>query len=457
MKIAVLNGSPKGTVSVTVQYIRFLQKKLPDHDFKLLNISHDIQKYEKNLETFRKVIDDVRQADGVIWAFPLYVFLVASQYKRFIEMIWEQKVEDAFRDKYACAFSTSVHFFDNTAHRYIREICEDLGMKCTESFSADMDDLFIDQRRENFLKWAGDFLKAITDKAPTGRFVAPVVPAHFIYKPGKPKRMVETGDLKISVLADMGDKESNTAQMVDQLSRIFNGGCRVYDVWDIDMRGGCLGCLQCAFDNKCFYKDGFVDFVKNELDGTDIMIFAGAVKDRFFSARLKMFWDRSFFRGHIPSHIDKQMGFIVSGPLAQLPNMQEIIQGYAEIQGTNLAGIVTDESGDSVQIDASLEDFAVRCVDYAQSGYIRPQTFLGVGGHKIFRDQIWSRLRFPFDADFKFYLEHNLFDFPQNDKRYLEFSEQMIAMIQDPDMREAVRKAIKKEMLSGYKKVVEEK
>ena len=123
----------------------------------------------------------------------------------------------------------------------------------------------------------------------------------------------------------------------------------------------------------------------------------------------------------------------------------------------NLAGVVTDESGDSAQIDTLLDDLAFKCVDYAQQKYIRPRTFLGVGGHKLFRDQIWSRLRFPFDADFRFYEAHNMFDFPQNDNRYLEFSSQMIKMIQDPAMREMVRRMIKTEMLKGYQKVVESK
>lgn len=459
MKIAVLNGSPKGNISVTVQYIRLLQKKYPDHTFNLLNISHDIQKYVKRRDAFQPVIEAVKDADGVMWAFPLYVFLVPAQYKRFIEMIREQGVEGVFQDKYACIFSTSVHFFDHTAHRYIREVCEDLGMRVTEPFSADMDDIFIDERRENFIKWAGDFLKAIADKAPTGRFATPVAAGHFRYEPEKPEpeKEIKTGGLKISIVADTGDTASNIASMVKRFRGAFDGGCHVYDLHEIDMKGGCLGCLQCAFDNRCFYKDGFVDFVRNNLAGTDILILAGAIKDRFFSSRMKMFWDRSFFKGHIPSYMDKQIGYLVSGPLAQLPNMQDILQGYAEMSGANLAGIVTDEGGDSARIDAVLDDFAARCVDYAKNGYMRPKTFLGVGGHKIFRDMIWSRLRFPFDADFKFYTEHNLFDFPQNDERYLSFSEQMLAMIQDPQMREVVRKAIKTEMLAGYKKVVETK
>ena len=48
MNIAVINGSPKGEISVTVQYIKFIQKKFPQHDLKLFNVSHDILKIEKD-------------------------------------------------------------------------------------------------------------------------------------------------------------------------------------------------------------------------------------------------------------------------------------------------------------------------------------------------------------------------------------------------------------------------
>ena len=39
MKIIVLNGSPKGDISVTMQYVHFTQKKFPQHELKILNIS----------------------------------------------------------------------------------------------------------------------------------------------------------------------------------------------------------------------------------------------------------------------------------------------------------------------------------------------------------------------------------------------------------------------------------
>jgi len=457
MKIVVLNGSPKGDISVTVQYVKLIQKKNPEHEFQIIPIAHNIQHYEKDLKKFRQVITSVQEADGVIWAFPLYAFLVASQYKRFIEMIWEQGVQEVFRNKYTAVFSTSVHFFDNTAHNYLRGICDDLGMRFVDAYSADMDDIFVDDRRLGFLKWAGDFLKAIAGGAVTSRTNPPLVASDFVYRPGRKGRKIAAGKLKIRIIADPEAPESNIARMVDRMASSFKGDVKVFDVAAMGLKGGCLGCLQCAFDNRCVYKDGFVDLFNRELRDADVTLYAGAVRDRYLSSRMKMFRDRSFFNGHIPVHLNKQVAFLVAGPLGQLPNLQEILQASAEMSGANLAGIVCDESGDSAHIDALLDDLAVKCVDYARHTYLRPRTFLGVGGHKIFRDQIWSRLRFPFDADFKFYSEHGLFDFPQNDVRYLEFSDKMIAMIQEPKMREAVRKVIKTEMLRGYAKAVETK
>jgi len=457
VKIAVLNGSPKGEISVTVQYVKFIQKKLPEHEFDIINIAHDILKLEKDKQEFLKTIEIVKKSDGVIWAFPLYVFLVASQYKRFIEMISEQGVTGAFEGKYTCALSTSIHFFDHTAHNYVHGICDDLGMKFVESFSADMDDIFIEDKRRILIKWAGDFLKAIQNQAPTNKSYVPLKYGSFVYKSGKAADRIDTGGIKIRVLADM-DEKSNVANMVDRFRKAFKQDIEVFNLHDIDMKGGCLGCLQCAFDNICVYrdKDGFMEFFNSGRD-SDVTVFAGAIKDRFLSSRIKMFWDRSFFNGHIPIQIGKQVGFIVSGPLSQLANLQEIMLAQAEMSEANLAGVVTDESADSSKVDTLLDDFAAKCVDYAQQKYVRPSTFLGVGGHKLFRDQIWSRLRFPFDADFRFYEAHNMFDFPQNDTRYLEFSGQMIKMIQDPKMREMVRTMIKTEMLKGYQKIVETK
>jgi NAD(P)H-dependent FMN reductase len=129
MNIVVLNGSPKGELSVTLQYVRYAAKKFPAHSFQFFSIAQSIRKLEKDVAAFGEVITAVKEADAVLWAFPLYFFLVSSQYKRFIELIFERNQLAAFQGKYTASLSTSIHFFDHSAHNYIHAICDDLQMK----------------------------------------------------------------------------------------------------------------------------------------------------------------------------------------------------------------------------------------------------------------------------------------------------------------------------------------
>jgi hypothetical protein len=54
-----------------MQYVYFLQKKFPQHEFKILNITHRINKLEKDEQAFQEVIAEVAASDGVLWAFRL--------------------------------------------------------------------------------------------------------------------------------------------------------------------------------------------------------------------------------------------------------------------------------------------------------------------------------------------------------------------------------------------------
>lgn len=90
MKVTVLNGSPKGDQSVTMQYILYIQKKFPMHEFKILNVAQQINRLENNEEKLREVIEEINTSDAIIWGTPVYVMLVPSQLKQFIELIWKK-------------------------------------------------------------------------------------------------------------------------------------------------------------------------------------------------------------------------------------------------------------------------------------------------------------------------------------------------------------------------------
>ena len=457
MKIIVLNGSPKGDLSVTMQYVHFIKKKIPQHELKILNISQRIKVIEKEENSFREIIDEVMSADGVLWAFPLYFLLVPSNYKRFIELIWEGGAEDAFRGKYAVSLSTSIHFHDHVAHNYINAICDDLDMKYAGWFSAGMYDLLEEKERKRLILFAEHFFDTIENNKPTSKNFHPLIDSAFEYVPGDVQGRIGMGDKKVSVLTDSKNERTNLGRMIHRFTRAFSGEVEVVDLNEIEIKGGCLGCIQCGYDNTCSYgdRDGYVEFFNTKVKAADILVFAGSIKDRYLSSRWKLFFDRSFFNNHVPVMTGKQLGFIISGPLSQIPNLRQALEALYEVQQAGIVDFITDECGDSAQIDALLHSLAERLIRFADEGYAKPASFPGVGGSKILRDDIYGRLRFPFRADHNFYKKKGLYDFPQKDYKSRITNSMMMLLTRIPSMRrEIYTKRIKKAMIKPLQKIL---
>lgn len=459
MKITVLNGSPKGHLSVTMQYVNFIQKKFPYHELKILNIASQIKKIEKDEKAFQDIMDDVRSSEGVLWAFPLYYLLVPSQYKRFIELIWERGTADFFKNKYTAVLSTSIHFFDHTAHNYMNAICDDLNMKYLGSFSAAMDDLLSRKGREKWTLFASEFFDGIQNHVPTSKKFSPVLYRTFNYAPGPAEHKISAEGKKVLILSDLTNPQTNLAKMIERFKNSFMDEVKVTNLHQVDIKGGCLGCIQCGYDYQCSYgdQDEYVPFYKDQVKNADILVLAGTIQDRYLSSRWKMFFDRSFFHTHTPSLIGKQVGFIISGPLRQIPNLRQILEAYTEWQQANLVDIVTDEEEDPQVLDARLQHLAERVIHLAEKNYIKPKTFLSVGGMKIFRDDIWGKLRFPFQADHQFYKKHHLYDFPHRKYKARVINSILILLTKIPSLRKEIYcKRIKQEMLKPLQKVVDD-
>ena len=457
MKIVVLNGSPKGDLSVTIQYVRYAAKKYPQHSLQYFPVAQNIRKLEKDEAAFGEVMDAVKKADAVLWAFPLYFLLVCSQYKRFIELIFERKQEATFAGKYAASLSTSVHFFDHTAHNYIHAICDDLQMHYVGSYSAAMYDLMKKPERARWLAFTDNFFDAATRRIPTARVYPPLQARHFIYQPGPARTDVNTAGKRILVMKDGQPSVSNIDAMVQSFTGNFRGDVEIVNLSDIDIKGGCLGCCKCGIDNVCDYegKDGFISFYNEKVKKADIVVFAGAIHDRYLSSRWKMYFDRSFFNTHMPTLIGKQIAFLISGPLGLNANLRQILTAYGEFQEANVVGIATDEADDSQQIDLLLSELAGALVRSAERGYSMPMTFFSVGGRKIFRDEVYGPLRFVFQADHRYYESHGLYDFPQKNYKVRRMNLIMMLLTKIPPFRKKFLKILKEQMVKPIKYIAE--
>jgi len=248
MEIIVLNGSPKGEQGITLQYIRFLQKKYPMHNFRILHIAQRIKRLERDGTAFSEVLAEIRGADLVLWATPVYYLLVPSQYKRFIELVDERGGAEAFAGRYAAALTTSIHFYDHTAHNYLAGISEDWRMRYYGGYSAEMMDLQRPEDREQLLHFADGLFAAVAQGAPVPQSYVPVVPHNLTYTPGpsdgahRPALALNPGRaLQALIISDGLDRSPNLERMVTRLAASFDWPVEVVDLTAMDIKAGCQG------------------------------------------------------------------------------------------------------------------------------------------------------------------------------------------------------------------------
>ena len=443
MNILVLNGSPKGNYSITLQTIHYLAQLHPAHNFKVLNVGQKIKALEKN---FAPALDAMKEADVLLFSYPVYTFIAPSQLHRFFELVKESGMD--LSGKYASQITTSKHFYDVTAHRYVRDNCQDLGLKYIHGLSADMDDLL----KEKGQKEAVDFFRYLCWSVEQDLYEPlPVVQPSVEKKPVSAvtdTAAATTGD--VVIIADLLPGDVQLEAMIARFRAKLPRKTRIVNIRDYPFNGGCLGCFKCAVSGKCVHKDNFDTFLRESIQTADSIVYAFTIRDHSMGARFKMYDDRNFCNGHRTVTIGMPVGYLISGALSREENLQTIIEGRAQVGSNFLAGIATDEQDPNGQIDA----LAQKLTYALEHKYVPPQNFYGIGGMKIFRDLIWLMQGF-MKADHKFYKSHGQYDFPQ--KQW----PQMIAMygvgflISNPKLMSKMGNAMNEGMLMPYKKLLE--
>jgi multimeric flavodoxin WrbA len=455
MKVCVLNGSPKGRESVTMQYVRFLELAFPSHTFVIEDVSQNIGAIGADDEVFSRVIASVSSADAVLFATPVYSMLVPAQFKRFIELLFIRNASNAFAEKYAVSLTTSIHFFDHTANAYLHAIAEDLGMHWAGSFMAKMDDLLSLRCQEELVLFAGDFFDTVDRKPAVQRIYPPLTDNTPQYRPGPVPLPFDAEGKDVVILADAAPG-SNLEKMVTRAASCFGRAASIVSLDEAGMRGSCLGCCRCAFDNTCVYTDGFRSFFEETILPADILIFAGPIRDRYISAQFKQFFDRSFSLGHVPYLAGKQVCILIEGPLSQCCTLREVLTVYTAMHGANLAGIVTDEAPASAATDACIDALCEHALRLSRNGYLAPGGFPVVGGHKVFRDEIWGSMRAIFRADHAYYRKHGLYDFPQADYPHRVRTTLLSLLLSLPPVRKKAEQQMKQHMIQPFARVFAE-
>ena len=444
MNILVLNGSPKGDYSITLQTVNYLQKKFPEEQFQVLNVGMKIKSLQKD---FSKAAQMIQEAELLLFSYPVYTFIAPCQLHKFIELMKTNHVD--VRGKMATQLTTSKHFYDTTAHRYIQDNAQEMGMNFIRGLSADMDDLTTKKGRKEAESWWKHLCFCVENRYFEPYFPPAPPTAPVPVTPAEESIGGKKGD--VVIIADLPEENTQLAGMIARFRSRLPYATRVVNLREYPFSGGCLGCFRCAVSGKCVHKDGFDDFLRNDIQKADAMIYAFAIADHSMGALFKMYDDRQFCNGHRTVTIGMPVGYLISGNLSKEENLRTIIEGRAQVGSNILAGIATDE----VDTDAAIDAFAANLAYALEHKNTGPQNFYGVGGMKIFRDLIYQMRGF-MRADHKFFKSHGQYDFPQKKWAQSLAMYAVGALIANPKVHSKMGSKMNEGMLMPYKKVLDD-
>ncbi|MGL4373751.1 MAG: NAD(P)H-dependent oxidoreductase, partial [Turicibacter sp.] len=386
LKIAVINGSPKGKYSFTIQSVEYLKKCFPQCEFEILHVGKYVRKFETK-DGLQQTIETMKQSDLILFAYPVYSAVAPYQLHKFIDAIKAVANEDNFKGKLMTQLTTSKHFYDMTAHQYVEQNSTDLGLKILPGLSADMEDLLCEKGRAQLIEFWNYVTYAAThdlfeQKIPLAQM--PSFTYNFNELKTEPIKKFDT-----LILTNCEPSDMNLQRMIADFQHVYTYQTRVINIRDFKFLGGCLGCLNCASDGACIYKDGFETFLREQIQTADAIIYAATIKNHYIGTDFKLFNDRHFCDGHRTATMGMPVGYLLSGQYSKEHHLINILEGRSEVSHHFMLGVVSDESLNDAVVHENIRKLAGKTAYALENKISLPQNFLGVGGSKIFRDLIY--------------------------------------------------------------------
>ena len=247
MKVLIVNASPKGEYSLTLQHARYLAVHEPGIEWSVSHVGEKLTDIEFDRAWLDGNIAAVEACDAIIWATPVYTMLVPWQLIRFFSLVREAGKEGIFAGKYATIVMSCFHYYDNLAEEWLRGACEDLGMAFVEGLSVDNKDMLRPEFRASMRFFLSEFHRACATRAPVARRSRPLVNAQspkFV-----PSRAVATPtaaaaagcaaqpalkntDLRTVLLTDERGKNGNLSPMIEVFLDSYPNAVDVVDIND---------------------------------------------------------------------------------------------------------------------------------------------------------------------------------------------------------------------------------
>lgn len=458
MEIVILNGSPKSDrLSITLKHVQYIMNKFPEHNYKIHAVSRMIRKIEKNSEYFEQILSDIKNASIVIWAFPVYFYMVPGQLKKFIEMIFDGEKQEVFQGKYSTAILTSGLIYDHHAHDYIHATSEDLGMKFINGFSFNTvteKDLFKKEYQESYEL----FFQYLVGKVENGAFISRnFFPLNYQYSKFQPEikkeKSAENINDPVLILTDH-QPGSNLGKMVEVFAAKTGPGTEIVNLNDLDIKSGCLGCIRCQYSGECIITDDVRSVFSDKMIKAAGIIFAVTTRDRHFSSEWKKFIDRSIYDAKKPLYKNKYIAYLFSGPLTLFEI--EFVNIYSSTKFFHNVGFVSDNNKKTDDLKAEIENLADDFIFSVKMKIRKPPSFYSRAYHLSVRDVVYS-FSSAQKSTFNYFRKQKLFDYPH--KKLANFLQHHAFnfLFNLPIIRHKLRKKSQDILVRPYSKLVEKK
>ncbi len=315
MKVAVINGSPRGKYSTTLHSIMYLAKHFPDDEFSIVETASKIKSLEKDMSP---LIESISSADIILFSYPVYTFLAPYQLQQAISLLKKAADNGRFRPegKFAAQITTSKHFYDVTAHKYIEENVRDMGMKYLKGLYADMDDLTTEKGRKELLSF-WEFIRFM-HACENGK-------DYLGYAESRGWKTDGLGKHDIAIITDCKD-DPVLKDMIDSFRQCCQSPTRIVNIADFNFKGGCTSCFNCTSDGTCIYNDGFGEFLRENVYNASAIVYAFRINDHSMGPRFKLFDDRQFCNGHRMMTIGMPLGYLVAGDMDKESNLRMVLK-----------------------------------------------------------------------------------------------------------------------------------
>jgi multimeric flavodoxin WrbA len=396
MKITVICASPNEEKSITYHHMLFLEKNITDHTFEYLFLNEKGQ-----ISREENIFDILVFSDLIIFSYPVHTMLVPYRMMLFMKTLLNDPRSKLLIGKNACQYSTSNHFFDNTALKYMKQCFETLKMNTLPGYMAKSEDLLNKDSRKNIVS----YFKQMLYRHEVKNFETKIYSEKneilypFEYEP----HLTEHKEKSFVTLVYNGESYSqNLKNMILAFDNLMPNQIQLIDLSNITLQ---KNSMRARLRNIAFSteeKDDYLSTYEEKLSQSKVIIYASDVEDHWFNEKFKIFEDRGFSRTGRQDNFQQAIAFIFVGSLKNERALQEYIEIKSQTCFDAYLGFINNENPNVL---LSIESMIQRVSNYLENPYKSSKGFYYFSSSKLFNERnkdIWMKHIF---MRYKFFLK----------------------------------------------------